>query len=189
MGLSHVVATSKHNLGRALHRQGRLDEAERIEREAIAMFVAQGDRRLESASRFYLGEIVSARGEHAAGEIELRKALAMALPPSRPACLAGLAAHLLARGRIDEAVDAATEAYELLERLGGVEEGESQVRLVYALCLDAAGDPGAVIAAQRAHDRLLSRAAKITDPAWRESFLNNLPDNAATLAVAERLGV
>lgn len=189
MGLSHVVGTAKHNLGRAMQRQGRLDEAERIEREAVAMFVAQGDRRLESASRFYLGEILGQRGQHAAGEAEIRKALALALPPSRPACLAGLAAHLLARGRIGEAVAAATEAHELLERLGGVEEGESQVRLVYAECLDAAGDPGAIIAAQSAHERLRSRAAKITDPAWRASFLNNLPDNAATLALADRLGV
>ena len=31
------------------------------------------------------------------------------------------------------------------------------------------------------------RAAKITDPEWRESFLRNLPENARTLALAEAL--
>jgi tetratricopeptide (TPR) repeat protein len=44
LGLQNVVATAKHNLGRALHHQQRLDEALAIEGEAIEMFHAQNDR-------------------------------------------------------------------------------------------------------------------------------------------------
>jgi tetratricopeptide (TPR) repeat protein len=190
MGLSHVIATAKHNLGRALQRQGRLDEAEEIERAAVAAFEGQGDKRLEAASRFYLGEILVERGDIDTGEREIRRALELALPPSRPSCLAGLAQVLLARGRLAEALAAAREAHEQLELLGGVEEGESAVRLMFATCLDAAGDEhGALQATWSARERLRSRAAKITDPTWRTSFLENLPENARTVALAARLGV
>jgi tetratricopeptide (TPR) repeat protein len=190
MGLLHVVATAKHNLGRALHRQNRLAEAEAIEREAIAMFEAQGDRRLEAASRYYLGEILAQRGELDRGEAEIRRALAMALPPSRPGFLAGLAQLRVARGHTAEALAAAREAHELLELLGGVEEGESLVRLMLALCLAASGDETAARdAAKRAMDRLRSRAAKITDPELRASFFDQLPENAQTVALAARLGI
>jgi tetratricopeptide (TPR) repeat protein len=189
MGLSHVIATSKHNLGRALHRQGRLDEAEAIERAAVDAFVAQGDKRLEAASRFYVGEILVERGEIDAGEHEIRRALELALPPSRPAILAGLAHVLLARGRVQDALTAAREAHEQLELLGGVEEGESAVRLMLATCLDAAGDADALVATRSARERVRSRAAKITDPTWRTSFLENLPENARTIALAARLGL
>jgi eukaryotic-like serine/threonine-protein kinase len=190
MGLSHVIATAKHNLGRALQRQGRLDEAEEIERAAVAAFEGQGDKRLEAASRFYLGEILVERGDVDTGEREIRRALELALPPSRPSCLAGLAQVLLARGRVAEALAAAREGHAQLELLGGVEEGESAVRLMLATCLDAAGDEQeALHAASSARERLRSRAAKITDPTWRTSFLENLPENARTVALAARLGV
>jgi hypothetical protein len=39
-----------------------------------------------------------------------------------------------------------------------------------------------VLAAAREH--LLSRAAKISDPVWRERFLTQVPNNARTLALA-----
>ena len=44
-------------------------------------------------------------------------------------------------------------------------------------------------AAARARDRLLGRAARIHDQALRRSFLEAVPDNARTLALAARLSV
>ncbi|NVB84602.1 MAG: protein kinase [Kofleriaceae bacterium] len=188
MGLQNVVATAKHNLGRALQYQGRLDEAFAIESEAIAAFAAQGDRRLESASRSYLADILAARGDLDASERELRLGLQTVQAASRPRALAALGQLLLLQRRAGEALIAAREAHDLLDTLGGVEEGESLVRLTYALALDATGDrEAACTAIRRARERVLERAAKITDPEWRASFLENLPENAKTLAFARDL--
>ena len=57
------------------------------------------------------------------------------------------------------------------------------VRLVHVEALLAVGDPSARAAARDARERLLARAARIADPAWRERFLTAVPDNAATLAL------
>jgi len=188
MGLQNVVATAKHNLGRALMHQGRLDEAMAIESEAIAAFVAQGDRRLESASRSYLADILAARGDQASAEREIRQGLQVVQAASRPQQLAALAQVLLATNRATEALASAREGNDLLEALGGVEEGESLVRLTYAQALQATGDAErARTAIRRARDRVLERAAKITDPEWRASFLENLPENARTLSLAREL--
>jgi len=188
MGLQNVVATAKHNLGRALQHQGRLDEAYAIEKEALDAFAAQGDGRLEAAARTYLAGILATRGDHAAAEAQLRQALHTVQAASRPTLLAELAGTLLAQARPAEALIAAREAFELLESLGGVEEGESTVRLMIAETLYAAGEVDAARAAIRsARERVLSRASKITDPSWRAMFLENLPENARTLALAQRL--
>jgi tetratricopeptide (TPR) repeat protein len=189
MGLANVAATAKHNLGRALQLQDRLDEALAFESEAIAEFAAQGDRRLEAASRNYLAHIVAARGDLAAAEQHVRDALVAIPASSRPSLLAGLASLLLRQGRAPEAATAARDAHAQLDALGGVEEGESLIRLMLAETLLAIGDPTAARdAIRRARDRVVERAAKITDPALRDSFLGNLPENARTLALAAELG-
>ncbi|HUS32797.1 MAG TPA: hypothetical protein VMZ53_30055, partial [Kofleriaceae bacterium] len=188
MGLQNVVATAKHNLGRALMYQDQLDEALAIETEAVEAFKAQGDRRLESASRSYLAEILAARGDLAAAEHELRLGLQTVQAASRPQQLAMLGHVLLSMKRPREALIAAREAQALLDGLGGVEEGESLVRLIYAESLHASGELDAARSAVRvARDRVLERAAKITDPEWRATFLANLPENARTLALAKQL--
>jgi eukaryotic-like serine/threonine-protein kinase len=189
MGLQNVVATAKHNLGRVLQHRGRLDEAVVVETEAIEAFAAQGDRRLESASRTYLANILAMRGELDVAEDLTRQGLQTVQAASRPTLLADLAAILLRQGRNREALIAAREAHDLFDALGGVEEGESQIRLIIAEALHANGDMKAArTAIERARDRLLARAAKITDPEWRSSFLDNLPENARTIALARELG-
>ncbi len=188
MGLQNVVATAKHNLGRALQHQGRIDEAATIEQEAVDAFVAQGDRRLESAARTYLASILAARGDLSQAEAQLRQALQTVQAASRPTLLAELAGVLLSQRRPGEALIAAREGFDLLESLGGVEEGESVVRLMIAETLRATGDlDGARTAIHSARERVLSRAAKITDPSWRSMFLESLPENARTLALATLL--
>jgi tetratricopeptide (TPR) repeat protein len=188
MGLQNVVATAKHNLGRALQHQGRIDEALVVETDALEAFATQGDRRLEAAARTYLASILATRGDLSAAEAQQRQALVTVQAASRPGLLAELASVLLRQGRAGEASIAAREAHDLLDALGGVEEGESAVRLMLAETLHAIGDePRAREAIERARDRLLERAARITDPTWRTSFLQNLPENARTLALATEL--
>ncbi len=183
LGLANVVATAKHNLGRALQARGSLAEALAVETEALDEFTAQGDQRLAAAARWYRASILADLGELDEAEQQLRLALDTCLVPIRPVVLAKLAQVLLARGRVADAADLAREGADLLDELGAIEEGESLVRLVYAEALAAAGDPGAQPAARRARDRLLERAARISDERWRRCFLEQIAENARTLAL------
>ncbi len=67
-----------------------------------------------------------------------------------------------------------------------MEEGEASVRLIHAECLAARGahaDARTAITAARA--RLLARASRIAEAAWRQRFLTDVPPNAKVLALAE----
>ena len=184
LGLANVAATVKQNLGRALERQGRLDEALAIELEAVGELHAQGDRRLEAAARNYLAEILAQRGDLDGGEREVRHALTFATEPMKPPLLATLAQILLRRGRTDEALATALASHEIMDEIGALEEGESLIRLTLAEALRASGDTtSADEAARRARTRLLARAEKIKDPEWRRMFLEHIPEHARTLAL------
>lgn len=188
LGMATVVATAKHNLGRALQRRGALAAALEIESAAIEMFAAQGDKRLEGAARVYVADILAELGDLPRAERELRRALDMAAGPARPQVLAYLARVQVGRGAPAEALASAREAIDTLEALGGIEEGESIVRLAIAEALAASGDAaGAREAAASARLRLLERASKISDVSWRASFTSRVPENARTLALAEEL--
>ena len=107
------------------------------------------------------------------------------MPGLRALSLATLASARTGAGQPDLALEAARQAYAVLEALGTLEEGEAEIRLRYAVCLADAGrasEASAVIATARAN--LMSRAARIGDPAWRERFLRDVPANARTLALA-----
>lgn len=67
---------------------------------------------------------------------------------------------------------------QILERLGGLLQGESLPPLALARALHAAGDRGARAAISDARARLLRRAEKLGDS--KPTFLA-LPDNALTL--------
>jgi tetratricopeptide (TPR) repeat protein len=191
LGLSNVVATAKHNLGRALQYRGALDEALAIETEAFETFRAQNDRRLEGAARVYLSYILLDRGELERARHELELALATAHPPMRPQILASLARVWLAGGRTDQALAAAREASAMFERLGGgVEEGESLIRLMVIETLAASGQLAeARTAARSAYIRLVERADRISDPLWRTCFVERVPENARTRQLAIELAV
>lgn len=144
-------------------------------------------RRLEGGSRIYLAMILALGGDTEGAEAQVRQAIDVLSghPPARAQALATLARILVLAGRPDDAVAPATEAMELLEAHGGIEEGESLVRLEHAVALNAAGGRfaarRAILAAQ---ERLLERAGRIQDPAWRQSFLTRVPENARTLTLA-----
>ncbi len=184
MGLAKVSALAKHNLGLALARLGALDEARAVESDALAAFEAQGDRRLVGASQLYLAVICALSGNLLRAELHARAAVGAQEnnPPIRAEALSTLASILLADGRAGEALEAALAARSLLDALGGVEDGETLIRLVHAQALAASGDAAAAKMALRdAKARLLSRAARIRDEALRKLFLEQEPDNRKTL--------
>jgi tetratricopeptide (TPR) repeat protein len=188
MGLPFVNAAARSNLGLALARQGALEEAERVERLAVEAFAAQGNLRMEGASRIYLAEIqlLAGRVENAARTARAAVDVLSTTPPARCHALAALARAELQAGALLPALDHARAAYDLLEALSSIDEGESLVRLVHAEALAASGDrAGARAAIAKARRRLLEKAARVADPRWRELLLHGVPENARTLALAE----
>ena len=186
-----LIAFAKHNLGMALARLGRLERAAQIEREAALAALGQGDVRLETATRVYLARILAESGDLAGAASEAKDAVATAPSgsPMQAYALATLAAVLPALGRHAEAREHAAAAYRLLGVLGNIDDGDAFVRLVFAEVALAHGDRDvARRAIFAARDRLVDRAAKISAPAWRNSFLRRVPENARTLALADTLG-
>ncbi|HTN87090.1 MAG TPA: protein kinase [Sorangium sp.] len=186
MGLHEVAAAAQASLGQVLAYRGRLAEARAVEEAALASSQRLGDPRAEVVSRSYLAKIALLAGDFGAAEREARIAEALeSASPLRVAATAIRARALLGLGRAREALAAAGEALAALESLGGLEEGESMIRLVHAEAFSAVGDAkraAAAIAAAR--DKLLDRAASVRDPEWRRRFLSHVPDNARTLELA-----
>ncbi len=188
LNLLNVVATAKHNLGRVLQLRGALDEAAVVESEAIALFEAQGDRRLSSASRCYLAMILYARGEFEDAEHEVKLAIETSQLPMQAPYRATLARIRIASGRMRDALADARTAMAILASLGAIEEGEALVRLVLAETLlgnNARAEARTVIL--EARTRLMARAVRITDEVYRKSFLERVPDHARTIELANRL--
>jgi tetratricopeptide (TPR) repeat protein len=187
MGLHDLATAAMHNLGHVLAYRGALDEARLIELRAVESFARQGDPRMEGVARAYLAKIALLSADLETAEREARAAAEAlrAARPLRPLAVAVLARVLLAGGRSAEARPLAYEAFSELEALGAMEEGESLVRLVHAEALMSAGDGRAFASAIGvASDRLLARAARISDPGWRRRFLADVPENARTLSLA-----
>jgi eukaryotic-like serine/threonine-protein kinase len=106
--------------------------------------------------------------------------------PTRALALGSLARVRVKEGRAAEALPLAEEAMAMLAAFGGVDEGEALMRLAHVEALLAVGQNDAAQAALRtARDRLNERAARIADPLLRRMFLDAVPENARTLALAE----
>jgi tetratricopeptide (TPR) repeat protein len=187
LGLENPAAAARSTLGLLLLRRGALAEARAEEEAAITALEAQGDARLEGYSRSYLSQILARIGDLDAAEREARAALMLLdhNPSARAYALATLGDVLLSSERVAEALAAAGEAKQIVDTLKGVEEGEALIQLVYAEALKRAGqDEAARVALGAARARILSRADKIQNPSQRQSFLEVVPENARTLALA-----
>jgi tetratricopeptide (TPR) repeat protein len=188
--LHYAGAAAKHNLGLVLARLGAFDQAFEVESAALEAFRTKGDKRMEGRSRIFLAEILLLQKELSAAAAEAERAIAVlsVAPPAKAHALALAAQIDLARDDVPRAVTRAAEADALLQELGVLDEGEGLVRLTWGEALRAAGRIGeAREALATARSRLLERAARIRDPELRRSFLERVPENARTLALARRL--
>jgi serine/threonine protein kinase/tetratricopeptide (TPR) repeat protein len=186
MGLQTSVPQVKHNLGFALLGLGKLDEAATAEIEAAEALHAQGQRRVEGLAKTYLGRILLRKGDLDGAEEAARQAVELldVAPGSRAVALAVLARTLLAKKNQAEALESAKGAMEILRSLGGLEEGETLVRLTLAEALHETGDPESRTIIAEAKSALLARAKNISGEAFRKSFLERVEENAETLALA-----
>jgi eukaryotic-like serine/threonine-protein kinase len=189
MGLYALSTLACQKLGVVLARQGRVEEARTLEADAVIALAAQRVPLREGLARAYLASILGMLGETGTAERNARLAIELlaGAPPLRAQGLSALAELHLQERRPGDALTSASEAMRLLSPSGIIEEGESQVRLVHAEALAAVGQHKAARAAiAEARARLLSRAAAISDPTFRASFLARVPENARTLDLARQ---
>jgi eukaryotic-like serine/threonine-protein kinase len=111
--------------------------------------------------------------------------LLLGCPSDRTMALAVLSAVRLDQGRSAEALAFAREAYPATQRAPAYTS--ALIRLARAEALAATDEAAAVAAFTEARDELLAQAARIGDPALRASFLERVPQNVRTLALAPRL--
>jgi serine/threonine protein kinase/tetratricopeptide (TPR) repeat protein len=191
LGLGGVEYSARHNLGYAVFRLGRFEEAREIERVCAEFYEDKGDGRTAGGSRLYLAIIALARGDVDEAQAEIGRALALLAEtrPVRAYALAVLASVLLAGGEVGEACVVAGEAQTILSELGAMEQGEAFVRLAFVETRRAAGDlEAARRAASAARARLIERGESMSE-ALRTSFFTNVPENARTFAIAAELDV
>jgi eukaryotic-like serine/threonine-protein kinase len=170
--------------------RGALDEAYEVASRSLeAWQQAPALRMYEGQGRRILADLLYRRGEPVAAEREARAALELLTvqPLEHVATTATLAAAMLAQGRAAEALLAAEAAMNQYEALGAFGFRGAFARLVHAEALEATGDHArACTAVATARERLRIRAAKIGDVTLRRGFLEDLPENARTLALARQ---
>jgi eukaryotic-like serine/threonine-protein kinase len=187
MNLELTRAIALHNLGFAVAALGRLEEGIAIEREAVEEAIRQKDRWIECVSQTYLCDLLQRANQNELAEKSAARAEELSDEPNRALVLALRARIALSENRVGDALTLAGDAFALVERLGGIEDGESLVRLVHAEVLHARGQSAdAQAAISSARQRLLERAARINDSDLRESFLYAIPENARTLELCDR---
>jgi tetratricopeptide (TPR) repeat protein len=190
MGLHNVSSLARTFMSYGVAVLGDLAEAESLERSAAEGWRSQGNERMEGWSRAYLARILTmaSKLDQAAGEAQRAIELLRVSPPLRVLALGSLAEVHLRSGRSREALQTAGEGLSLLASLGRYETGEALVRRVHAEALRAcgAGETEVGKALHEASHRLLERARRIASAPWRQSFLERMPDNARTLALAQQ---
>jgi tetratricopeptide (TPR) repeat protein len=182
------VASYLRRLGLAWVRadRGALDDARELATQLRDHGQAQHNSLEEGRGRWVLAEVLRRMGDLEGAERELPVALAMAVPLEHPAILGTLAALRLAQGRADEALAAAQDAVARCTAITGCGMFRGAfVRLTHAEALHATGAHDAArhaIADARA--RLFAIADTIGDPVHKASFVEAVPENARTLALA-----
>jgi hypothetical protein len=168
------------------------DQGELARARALATELAESGRTQhnpleEGRGRWVLAEALRRDRDLDGADREVGVALAMAVPLDRPGVLATLSAIRLAQGRAGEALAAAEDAMARSETMGGcgLFRGSS-VHLAHAEALHATGaHQAAARAIAGARARLLAIVDKITEPDYKASFLERVPENARTLALAD----
>jgi len=187
MELRATAMVALNNLGLARALVGQLEEGAKMEEEALKLARAMKNPRVAGGVLLYQARIQMLAGNLERAEAEARaaiEALAQA-PPLRSYAYGVLSEVLRVGGRIEEAKTESDRAMEILDALGNLEEGETLVMVNRAECLAATGDAAAAHAIlARACERLRAEADRITDPRYRSSYLENVPDHRRALSLA-----
>ncbi|MFT3921493.1 MAG: hypothetical protein QM778_03055 [Myxococcales bacterium] len=185
----------QQNLGLCALHTGRLTEAmDYLRASADGLAIWPSMHREHAFSLAHLAEAQLAQGKLEEADRSCQRALAVVLPETAPDADAYTSSvHsrvLLALGRISEADLASAKGSAALE-------GDAYPDLRMTICnarieclLAAAKTEAADQLVASSHAWLSERAAKISDPAMRRRFLNDVPENRRALSLAKsRVGL
>jgi hypothetical protein len=158
--LGPVSSLRRFHLSWLLADRGALDEARVLATQLSEYGHAHQLPLEEVRGRWVLAEVLRRMGDLEGAEREIQAALGMAVPLDHPGVLATLSVLRLAQGRAAEALVAAEEAVARCTTMGGC--GMFRGAFVH----------------------LFAIADRIADPDYKTSFLENVPENARTLALA-----
>ena len=191
LGLMGMVAMGKHNLGPCLFETGDVEGGLRVEEEAIKMYAAQNDIRLEGGSRYYLATMLARLSRFDEAEKQLRLAISglAGVASMRVVAEATLARVLLAQGKQKEGLVCARAASAPPEPKVRPEIPNAvRVALLEALMANGLRDEAKTVAASFVTD-VFAHLERVRTPAYRESALKRVHDNARIIAIAEELGL
>ncbi|MFO0611499.1 MAG: AAA family ATPase [Polyangiaceae bacterium] len=192
LGIPRAELTSRQHLTLVLLRLERPREAMEFGSQALSIALRGGDAIIAGSTRIYLAlalalqhDLESASAQLAEAARELRVA-----PACQALANAELARIRLREGRAAEAFELAASAMENLGTTGTAEEGDPIIRLAYVEALFATQQRAAALAAlASAWRKVTERAALITDPEMRRSFLERIPEHVRTAELAAREGL
>lgn len=189
MGLENSIPVGQAQLGRALFRLGKPDEAEKLLEQAASTFDRQKNVRLAGMTRIYLAELALSQGEIASAKDALVRAIGIleSVPVMRRIAHALLAAVRASLGEVDEAKLLGELALDGLASDTRLPFGESIVRLGAAEGLRAAGEvtrAAQLLEEERARIQLLveqlrgSRGLGTSSEELCQSYLKGSPERA-----------
>jgi tetratricopeptide (TPR) repeat protein len=190
LGLETARLVALHNLSIALAMAGDAESGIRLQREVLEAAQRGGDRWIQCVAMTSLADLLL-RSDNAEEALHhARRASELSDRPHRAVALSLMARAELALGRPGDALTAAEAAHNLLDELGGIEDGEAGVRLALIDALLATGHKErAVELLRRAKDRIMEQAARLPTAELRRTFLREVPDHADTLTRAGNQGV
>ena len=187
IGRREGAATVQLNLALAAMHSGKLVHALGLARQALPVFDAVGSHWLAAAARRIAGQAELAMGEHAAALVSLQTArdgfASLGLAQLAAEASASLALAQQASGHREQArasVDAVLALLDATAQSGepALLDGVEEPLRVYADCwqvLHAQGDPRAGRCLQAGRRLLQERAARVADPARRDTLLHRVP--------------
>ncbi len=171
------------NLGLAFWRSGDTQAAQRALAQAIPEISAIGDSFGQAASLSYQGHVLEGLGQESEAYPRFAEAQEIFTRIGMPAygmdALSGLARCDLSAGLVDQARQRAGQVWEFLQQHGP--EGMEFPVWAYLTCariyLAASDDESSRSTVRAGYRELITRAEKISDLAWRKSFLENIPEH------------
>jgi tetratricopeptide (TPR) repeat protein len=192
LGARRSLAYDLMNLGEIYRVSGDLRKARQLTEQALQEISPSQDARGKVFALDDLGCVLLAMGDAPGASRRFTEAHELALNQGSAALAcestAGLAACAIQQGQLDEARKYVHQAWDHLKEHGWL--GMSNPGTVYRACaetFDALGeDENTRMVIQSAHQALMDVADKINVPAWRQSFLENVPDHRAIMEMWER---
>ncbi len=193
LGVQRIVAFDTGNLGEIFRHSGDLRKARQLLEQALEGLAPFRDPEGLSFIHNELGHVLLAIGDLSGATVRFSEARRIAaennlLALAREA-VAGLAACALAEGRYEDARKYVAEVWDYLQAHGGaVMENPSTAYRICSEVFEALGErENARLALHAGHQALVDKADMINMPEWRQSFLENVPENRAIMEMWERL--